>query len=172
MRAREFVSPPVGEKLKHNNISSFSPKRCLKRVVWKEVADHHFVLLTTISFCWPTIHCATRPTLASLYFLGRCDTLHKNQMNERQLIRQIENRSMHKNDIFPILERVFCTPVNSLPSSLDSITFASSQLPNTYVCHRTLSSERECKECGVRRCIKAGTCCSRCATKTIKNRGI
>lgn len=49
-------------------------------------------------------------------------------------------------------------------SSSDSFIFASSRLPNTYVCHRTISSERELKECGVRECTTTGTCCSRCAT--------
>ena len=64
-----------------------------------------------------------------------------------------------------ILERVFCTPVNVLCSSSDSLLCASSKLPNTYVCHRTISSEHEFKECGVRECTATGTCCSRCATK-------
>ena len=71
-----------------------------------------------------------------------------------------------------ILEGVFFTPVISMISSSDPFIFTSSKLPNTHVCHRTISSERKYKYCNVRECTATGTCCSRCATKTIKNRGI
>ena len=70
------------------------------------------------------------------------------------------------------LRRVFFTPVISMISSSDPFIFTSSKLPNTHVCHRTISSERKHKYCNVREYTATGTCCSRCATKTIKNRGI
>ena len=71
-----------------------------------------------------------------------------------------------------ILEGVFFTPVISMISNSDPFIFTSSKLPNTHVCHRTISSERKYKYCNARECTATGTCCSRCATKTIKNRGI
>ena len=82
------------------------------------------------------------------------------------LMRKRKWENIEKNWILSsfILKRVFCTPVNSLCSSSDSFIFASSRLPNTYVCHRTIFSERELKECGVRECTTTRTCCSRCAT--------
>ena len=67
-----------------------------------------------------------------------------------------------------ILEGVFFTPVISMIRSSDPFIFTSSELPNTDVCHRTISSKRKYKYCNVRECTATGTCCSRCATKTIK----
>ena len=62
-----------------------------------------------------------------------------------------------------ILEGVFFTPVISMISSSDPFIFTSSKLPNTHVCHRTISSERKYKYCNVRECTATGTCCSRCS---------
>ena len=71
-----------------------------------------------------------------------------------------------------ILEGVFFTPVISMIRSSDPFIFTSSELPNTDVCHRTISSNRKYKYCNVRECTATVMCCSRCATKTIKKRGI
>ena len=40
--------------------------------------------------------------------------------------------------------------------SSDSFIFTSSKLPNTHVCHRTISSERKYKYCNVRECTATG----------------
>ena len=68
-----------------------------------------------------------------------------------------------------ILEGVFFTPVFSMIRSSDPFIFTSSELPNTDVCHRTISSKRKYKYCNVRECTATVMCCSRCATKTIKH---